>query len=83
MSREHPLDLRRAGATSESIDDKLVPYEYEGRDRLDAETVRELRLLSHLDANHVHVAALLAGNVGEDALHSPGGTGAARGEEDE
>jgi hypothetical protein len=67
---EHGLDLRRARATVDAVDDLLPLYEHERRHVRDPELLRELGLLLDLDAHDPHAGALLARKMREQALHA-------------
>ena len=71
MRLEHPLDPRCADPSLEPPDHALLLDQEERRNGLDVETLRHVGLLADVDAGHAKPASLLAGEVGEQALHSP------------
>ncbi len=83
MRLEHRLDLGRADAAVEAVDDALSLDEHERRDVRDLEALGQLRLSVDVDAHDLEAGALLAREVGEQALHSACRAGALRPEEDE
>ena len=80
---EHRLDLRRGRAALEPRDDALATTSASAGTCCDPEALGDLGALVDVDLASRAAAALLARDVREQALHPPGGPGAAGGEEDE
>jgi len=80
---EHRLDLRGACAAVDSVDRTPALHQDERGDVVDPETLREVRLLVHVDAHDTQARTFLARKVCQQALHPPSGAGPLRPEEDE
>ena len=80
---EHRLDLRRAGAPVEPRDGPPILDEDEGGNDVHPEPLGELGAGVDVDSAHAEAIALLPLEMGEQALHAPGGTRALGPEEHE
>jgi hypothetical protein len=83
MRREHPLDPRRTDPALEALDYALALYQGQGRHGLDLEVLRQLGLLVDVDLGDPQSPPLLAGEVGDEALHPARGARVGGAEEDE
>jgi hypothetical protein len=83
MRREHPLDPRRADPAFEALDHAPALHQGEGRHGLDLEVLRQLGLLVDVDLGDPQPPPLLAGEVGDEALHPARGTRVGGPEENE
>ena len=83
MQLEHSLDPRRADPALEALDHASPLHESQRRHGLDLEMLGQLGLLVDVDLRHPQAPPLLAGEVGDEALHPARGTGVGGAEEDE
>src|SRR5919201_251637 len=83
MRVEHALDLRRARAGLDALDDALALHQGDRRHGLHAEALGQLGRLLDVDRRDPQPGALLARQVRHQALHAPRRTRAAGTEEDQ
>ena len=80
---DHRLDLRSGGAAFEARNHLLALDERERRHLGNAKSLGHVGTLIDVDPPDTQRGAFLPRDVCEQALHPPGGAGAARSEEDE
>ena len=83
MAADHPFDPWRARPPLEPGDRLALRDEDERRDFLDVEALGQVRVLVDVDAGDPKMLALLAREVGEEALHPSAGPRLGRSEEEE
>src|SRR5690242_11372653 len=70
MRLEHPLDARCADPALEALDHPHALHQGQCRHRPDLEVLRQLGLLVDVDLRDAQALPLLAGEVGDEALHA-------------
>jgi hypothetical protein len=80
---EHAFDLGGAHPSFQALDGPSALQEDERRDLGDAEPVGPFGRRGDVDSGDPQAFSLLAGEVGEEALHPPGGPGRLLGEKEQ